>query len=174
MFRLWKYTHWRISAQVQANADACVRITRRSLGWYSRSLLGPDRFCPGGRTSRSPRRLLRLRPWPYIPGWLWPDSDMMLRTWMTDWLQLLTDVNTMLAQHTMQWSKAREPQGRDDLTNMFLFPRHTRLKSRLCVSLQTRLLSFHVILRKLGYRWTRNAFSMKLAYPLCLCAEFKN
>lgn len=85
--------------------------------------------------------------------------------WLTDWRQLLTDVNTMLAQHTMQWSKAREPQGRDDLTDMFLFPRHTRLKSRLCVSLQTRLLSFHAILRKLGYRWTRNAFSMKLAYP---------
>lgn len=84
-FKNWKFKCWRIRAQVQAKALS-VWITRRSLGWYSRSLLGPDRFCPGGRTSRSPRRRLRLRPCPYIPGWLWPDSDMMLCTWLTDWL----------------------------------------------------------------------------------------
>jgi len=53
-----------------------VNVTLRSLGWYSRSRLGPDRFSPGGPTSLSPRRRLLLRPCPYIPGWLWPDSDI--------------------------------------------------------------------------------------------------
>ncbi|KAG9275914.1 urokinase plasminogen activator surface receptor-like [Astyanax mexicanus] len=51
------------------------RLTRRSRGPKSRSRLGPERFWPGGPGSLSLRRRL-LRPCPYSPGWLCPDSDI--------------------------------------------------------------------------------------------------
>lgn len=142
------------------STDACVGITRRSLGWYSRSLLGPDRFCPSGKISRSPRRRLRLRPCPYIPGWLWPDSDMLLRTWLTDYhCRLMRTQCSLNTQYNNR--KQGNFEGRDD--SIIFFPWHTRLKYRY------KLICCHNTLfsQKLGNKWAFNVFSTVLAHPLC-------